>query len=135
MPFSPIASGLLSGKVTKDTDFSHSDDVRKFVPQLSKENIETNRPLLDLVAGYAGKKDATMAQISLAWMLHKYPNCVPIPDSKNKERIIENLGAWNVELTDNEFDLLEKAFNRIKVYGYRGHEEFEGLSMRDWNRE
>lgn len=134
VPFSPIASGLLSGKVTKDTDFGHSDDVRKFVPQLSKENIEANRPLLDLIAEYAGKKGATMAQMSLAWMLHKYPNCVPIPGSKNKERIIENLGAWNVELTDNEFDLLEKALSQIKVYGHRGHEEFEGSSMRDWNR-
>ena len=76
-----------------------------------------------------------MAQISLAWMLHKYPNCVPIPGSKNKERIIENLGAWNVELTDNEFDLLEEALSQVKVYGHRGHVEYEGSSMRDWNRE
>lgn len=135
VPFSPVASGLLSGKVTKDTDFSHSDDVRKFVPQLSKENIEANGPLLDLIAEYAGKKGATMAQISLTWMLHKYPNCVPIPGSKNHERIIENLGAWNVELTDNEFDLLEKALGSIKVYGHRGHVEFDGSSMQDWNRD
>ena len=135
VPFSPVASGLLSGKVTKDTDFSHSDDVRKFVPQLSKENIEANAPLLDIIAEYAGKKSATMAQISLAWMLHKYPNCVPIPGSKNKERIIENLGAWNVELTDNEFDLLGKALDSIKIYGHRGHVEFDGSSMQDWNRD
>ena len=135
VPFSPVASGLLSGKVTKDTDFSHSDDVRKFVPQLSKENIEANRPLLDLVEEYADKKGATMAQISLAWMLHKYSNCVPIPGSKNQERIIENLGAWNVELTDQEFDLLEKSLDQIRVYGHRGHVEFEGSSMRDWDRE
>lgn len=134
VPFSPVASGLLSGKVTKDTDFSHSDDVRKFVPQLSKENIEANGPLLGLIAEYADKKSATMAQISLAWMLHKYPNCVPIPGSKNQNRIIENLSAWKVEFTDDEFGSLDGALNSMEVHGHRGHVEFEGSTMRDWNR-
>ena len=76
-----------------------------------------------------------MAQISLACMLYKYPNCVPIPGSKNQERIIENLGAWNVELTDNEFDFLEKALGSIRIYGHRGHVESDGSSMQDWNRD
>ena len=65
-------------------------------------------------------KNATPAQISLAWMLHKYPNVVPIPGSKNKERIVENLNASNVELTDEEFTSLETALNKCKVYGHRG---------------
>lgn len=134
VPFSPIASGLLSGKVTTSTDFSHIDDVRKFVPQLTKENIDANKPLLDLLKEYAGRKNATSAQISLAWMLHKYPNVVPIPGSRNQQRIIENLGAWNVELTDDEFNSLEKALDGIKVYGHRGIVEFEDSSMKDWNR-
>ena len=68
----------------------------------------------------AGKKNATPAQISLAWMLHKYPNVVPIPGSKNKERIIENLDSANVELKDEEFTALEDALNGMKVYGHRG---------------
>lgn len=134
VPFSPIASGFLSGKVTTQTDFSHSDDVRKFVPQLRKENIEANQPILDLLGQYAKQKKATKAQISLAWMLHKYPNVVPIPGSKNQERILENLGAWNVTLTDEEFVALEEALNAIEVHGYRGYVEIEGGSMRDWNR-
>lgn len=135
VPFSPIASGLLSGKVTTKTDFSHSDDVRKFVPQLTKENIDANKPLLDLLKEYADRKNATSAQISLAWMLHKYPNVVPIPGSRNQQRIIENLGAWNVELTDEEFANLEKALANIKVYGHRGIVEFEGDTMQQWHRE
>ena len=97
VPFSPIASGFLSGKIHADTQFEAVDDVRKFVPQLKKENIEANRPILDILQRYADKKGATLAQISLAWMLHKYPNVVPIPGSKNRERILENLGATNVK--------------------------------------
>lgn len=134
VPFSPIASGFLSGKVTADTDFSHSDDVRKFVPQLKKENIEANRPILDLIGKYAAEKGATMAQISLAWMLHKYPNVVPIPGSKNRERILENLGAWNVTLNDEEFAALDGALAKMPVAGFRGHVEVQGGTMKDWGK-
>ena len=120
VPFSPIASGLLSGKITTETKFEANDDVRNWVPQLSKANIAGNQPIIDLLKGYADRKHATSAQISLAWMLHKYPNVVPIPGSKNKERIIENLDASKVELTEEEFYSLEEALNRCKVYGHRG---------------
>ncbi|MBR2560729.1 MAG: aldo/keto reductase, partial [Eubacterium sp.] len=91
VPFSPIASGLLSGKITADTQFEKNDDVRNWVPQLSKANIEGNQPIVEMLKDFAEKKNATPAQISLAWMLRKYPNVVPIPGSKNKERIVENL--------------------------------------------
>lgn len=118
--FSPIASGLLSGKITVDTKFERNDDVRNWVPQLSRANIAGNQPIIDLLKQYAQMKNATSAQISLAWMLHKYPNVVPIPGSKNKERIIENLDASKVELTDEEFRSLEEALGRCRVYGHRG---------------
>ena len=120
VPFSPIASGLLSGKITTDTKFERNDDVRNWVPQLSKANIAGNQPIVDMLKDFADKKDATPAQISLAWMLHKYPNVVPIPGSKNKERIIENLDADKVILTDTEFNELETALNKCRVYGHRG---------------
>lgn len=128
VPFSPIASGLLSGKITADTKFE-GDDVRKFVPQLSKENLAANQPLLDILALYADRKSATAAQISLAWMLHKYPNVVPIPGSKNQERILENLGACRVSLTAEEFAALERALDACTVYGHRGHVESEQRSF------
>ena len=134
VPFSPIASGFLSGKVTAGSDFSHSDDVRKFVPQLRKENMAANQPILDLLGRYAEQKNATKAQISLSWMLHKYLNVVPIPGSKNQERILENLGAWNVSLTDDEFAALEAALSQIPVHGHRGFVEQQGSSMADWGR-
>ncbi|MBP1585706.1 MAG: aldo/keto reductase [Lachnospiraceae bacterium] len=120
VPFSPIASGLLSGKITPQTQFEKHDDVRNWVPQLSGRNIEGNQPIVEMLKSFAEKKGATPAQISLAWMLHKYPNVVPIPGSKNKERIIENLDSANVELTDDEFKNLEDALNGLKVYGHRG---------------
>lgn len=134
VPFSPIASGLLSGKVKVGENFSHSDDVRKFVPQLSEENLKANQPIIDLITGYAEMKGVTNAQISLAWMLHKYPNVVPIPGSKNQARILENLGAWNVTLSDEEFLALDQALNAIPVAGNRGFIQFEGGSMSDWEK-
>ncbi len=120
VPFSPIASGLLSGKITTDKQFERNDDVRNWVPQLSRRNIEGNQPIVELLKEYAKIKNATPAQISLAWMLHKYPNVVPIPGSKNKERIIENLDSSKVVLTDEEFEQLETSLNALKVYGHRG---------------
>ncbi len=134
VPFSPVASGFLSGKVDSSTDFSHADDVRKFVPQLSKDNIDANRPVLDLLERYADEKQATKAQIALAWMLAKYPNVVPIPGSKNKERILENLGAWNVALTADELKALDTALSGIPIHGHRGYVQFEGGKMSDWGK-
>ena len=82
-PFSPIASGLFSGRITPQAKFESYDDVRNWVPQLSRANIRGSQPIVDLLKQYAVMKDATPAQISLAWMLHKYPNVVPIPGSRN----------------------------------------------------
>ena len=132
VPFSPIASGFLSGKITAETKFE-GDDVRKFVPQFSKDNLNANQPVLDLLKTYAEEKHATNAQISLAWMLKKYGNCVPIPGSKSIEHILENLNAWNVELTDEEFTKLDAALNAIEVHGHRGIAETQQNSFsKNW---
>jgi aryl-alcohol dehydrogenase-like predicted oxidoreductase len=120
VPFSPIASGLLSGKITTHTQFDKNDDVRNWVPQLSRKNIEGNQPIVEMLKSFAKLKNATPAQISLSWMLHKYPNVVPIPGSKNKERIVENLDSSEVVLSDEEFTSLERELNNLKVYGHRG---------------
>ena len=134
VPFSPIASGLLSGRVKAGSSFTHSDDVRKYVPQLNENNLKANQPIIDLITGYAELKRATPAQISLAWMLHKYPNVVPIPGSKNQERILENLGAWNVVLSDEEFAALDTALAALPVAGHRGFVQFEGEKIKDWGK-
>lgn len=134
VPFSPIASGLLSGKIKAETKFE-GDDVRKFVPQLSKENLAANQPLLNILTEFARRKTASPAQISLSWMLHKYPNVVPIPGSKNQERILENLNSCNVKLTDEEFQDLESALDSCTVYGHRGHVESEQKTLsNNWKK-
>ena len=125
VPFSPIASGLLSGKITVDTQFEKVDDVRNWVPQLRRENIAGSQPIVEMLQKFAAAKNATPAQISLAWMLHKYPNVVPIPGSKNKERIAENLNACEVELSGAKFTALEEALNACEVHGLRGYDESE----------
>lgn len=135
VPFSPIASGFLSGRISEKTVFEKVDDVRNFVPQLSKENMKANQPILNILQQYAKEKNATLAQISLSWMLKKYPDIVPIPGSKNKDRIIENLQADQVELSDKEFECLQKALDETKVYGHRGIYETQHLSFRDkWDK-
>jgi aryl-alcohol dehydrogenase-like predicted oxidoreductase len=133
VPFSPVASGYLSGKINADTQFEKVDDVRNWVAQLSKENIIGNQPVIDIVSKFAEAKNATNAQISIAWILHKYPNAVPIPGSKNQERILENLGSWNIELTTEEVEELDRALDACEVHGHRGIVETASLVRR--NRE
>ena len=121
VPFSPVGSGILSGKINANTEFEKVDDVRTWlVPQCKKENIVGNQPIVDLIKKLAEKKGATPAQISMAWMLKKYPNVVPIPGSKNKERIIENINTYKVKLTDEELNEFENELKKHKVYGHRG---------------
>ena len=129
VPFSPVASGLLSGKITPTTEFGRVDDVRVWVPQLKQENIIGNMPIVEMLKKFAAEKQATPAQVSLAWMLRKYPNVVPIPGSKNKGRIMENLRACEVQLTDEEFNKLESELDRLPVYGIRGHAETDQTSF------
>lgn len=133
VPFSPVASGYLSGKIQADTQFEKVDDVRNWVPQLSRENIIGNQPIIDVVSRFAAAKGATNAQLSIAWILHKYPNAVPIPGSKNQGRILENLASWDVELTADELAELDRALDACEVHGHRGVVEAAGLVRR--NRE
>ena len=120
VPFSPVGSGLLSGKINANTQFEKNDDVRNWVPQCKKENIIGNQPIIDLISKWAEKKGATPAQISMAWMIKKYPNIVPIPGSKNKERIIENINTYKVKFTDDELNEFENELKKYKVHGHRG---------------
>jgi aryl-alcohol dehydrogenase-like predicted oxidoreductase len=118
VPFSPLASGFLSGKVTANDTYT-GDDVRRVITRFDKDNIRANQPLLDLLNDFAKDKEATPAQISLAWMLHKEPFIVPIPGSRKLERIEENLGAADVDLTEEEYTLLETELGKIDLRGNR----------------
>ena len=124
--FSPMASGFLSGKYNKNTEYK-GDDVRRVITRFSPDNVEKNQPLLDLLYKVADKKGITPAQISLAWMLHKYPHVVPIPGMRKSERVIENLGAADVELTNEEFKNIEEELDKITIYGNRTDEDIHKL--------
>lgn len=125
MAYAPMAGGILSGKINTNTEFK-GDDIRRTITRYSKENVEKNQPIIDLVQTYAKEKGVTPAQISLAWVLHK-PYIVPIPGMRKEERIRENLGAADVELTDEEYDTLTKTLNGMVVYGDRKDEDIAKL--------
>ena len=124
--FSPMASGFLSGKYSKNTEYK-GDDVRRVITRFNPENVEKNQPLLDLLYRVADKKGVTPAQLSLAWMLHKYSHVVPIPGMRKYERVIENLGAADVVLTDDEFNNIETELNKITIYGNRTDKDIAKL--------
>lgn len=115
-----MANGFLSGRYDKDMRFSGHEDYRSIMPQYRPENIEQNKELLELLRHAAEEKDATPAQISLAWMLCKKAYIVPIPGTRKAGRLTENLGAADVILSDKEVRELDAALDRIpmsEVYG------------------
>ena len=122
IPFSPLASGFLSGKYGKNDEYK-GDDVRRVITRFNKDNIAKNQPLLDYLHKIAKEKNSTPAQISLAWMLKKSPCVVPIPGMRKDERLIENFGADNVELSDEEFKNIEEELKKITIYGNRTDED------------
>jgi aryl-alcohol dehydrogenase-like predicted oxidoreductase len=124
--FSPLANGFLSGKYTADTNYTGAD-IRRVITRFSRENVLANQPLLDVLTDVAHQKGATPAQISLAWMLHKKAFIVPIPGSRRPERIQENLGAADVELTDAEFNQIEAELAKIEIHGNRTDEDIAKL--------
>lgn len=126
VPFSPLGSGFLSGKYTPAQEYK-GDDVRRVITRFEKENMVANQPLLDLLHLFAQEKNATPAQISLAWMLHKYKFLVPIPGSRKPERIAENLHAADLELTPEEFNRIETELANIEIHGNRTDEDIARL--------
>lgn len=126
VPFSPLASGFLSGKYTADTQYK-GDDVRRVITRFDKDNVLANQPLLDLLHKFASAKNATPAQVSLAWMLHKEDFIVPIPGMRSLERIQENLGAADVVLTADEYRQIEKELAKIEIHGNRTDEDIAKL--------
>ncbi|KRF51455.1 aldehyde oxidase [Bacillus sp. Soil531] len=118
VPFSPLGKGFLTGKVDKNATFG-SDDFRSIVPRFKPENIEANQVVVDLIRKIAAGKDATPAQIALAWVLHQKTWIVPIPGTRKLERLEENIGAVDVELTTKELNDLNDALEKIEILGER----------------
>lgn len=117
--FSPLANGILSGAFGKDDKFEEGD-YRNVMPQYSEEGHEANKELLSLIRSMAAEKEATPAQISLAWMLCKKPYIVPIPGSRKTERIKENFGAADITLTKDEVASLDDKLEHMDMSGVFG---------------
>ena len=118
VPFSPLGKGFLTGAITSDTKFD-SADFRNSVPRFAEENRKANQALVDVVKSFAEQKKCTPAQIALAWLLAKKPWIVPIPGTTKLDRLEENLGALNVELSPEDLSAIEKASAQIKLQGAR----------------
>lgn len=118
VPYSPLGRGFLTGKIDLETTFG-SDDFRSTVPRFSEENRKANQALIDAVADFAAAKNATPAQIALAWVLAQRPWIAPIPGTTKIHRLEENLGAVNVELTADDLNRLDELTNEIKIAGER----------------
>lgn len=126
VPFSPLGRGFLTGAISKDTQFD-KNDFRNIVPWLSPENREANQGLVDVIAKFARQKNATPAQIALAWLLVQKPWIVPIPGTTKLHRLEENMGAVNVELTADDLRQLDEATAQIEIQGARYPEEMQKL--------
>ncbi len=126
VPFSPLGKGFLTGAIKEDTKFD-KNDFRNVVPRFAAENRKANQALVDVIGRFAQQKNATPAQIALAWLLAQKPWIVPIPGTTKLHRLEENMGAVNVELSVDDLRELENAASKIPVQGARYPEELQKL--------
>ena len=129
VPFSPLGKGFLTGKINENTKFDNSD-FRNVVPRFSPEARKANQPLVDLIIKIAELKNATPAQVALAWLLAQKPWIVPIPGTTKLHRLEENIGAISVEFTTDELNDIETASSKIKLQGDRYPEHLAKLTGR-----
>jgi aryl-alcohol dehydrogenase-like predicted oxidoreductase len=124
VPFSPLGKGFLTGKIDENTTFD-SSDFRNIVPRFTPEARKANQALVDLLRHIADRKNATPAQIALAWLLAQKPWIVPIPGTTKLHRLEENIGAVEIELTADDLREIDRAASQIDVQGARYPEELE----------
>jgi aryl-alcohol dehydrogenase-like predicted oxidoreductase len=124
VPFSPLGRGFLTGKIDENTEFD-SSDFRNKVPRFTPEARKANQTLVELLRSIGERKQATPAQIALAWLLAQRPWIVPIPGTTKLHRLEENIGAASVELTADDLREIEAAASEIKVEGARYPDDLE----------
>ncbi len=122
--FSPLGKGFLAGKIDENVSFA-AGDIRNILPRYTQEARKANQALVDLLGHIAAKKDATPAQVAIAWILAQKPWIVPIPGTTNLHRLTENNGAAAVELTAGDLQEIEAASSAIKIVGERYTEAME----------
>ena len=127
VPFSPLGRGFLTGAISPDTTFTDTD-IRATIPRFTAEAREANQALVDRIGQIAGRRNATPAQIALAWLLVQRPWIVPIPGTRRLERLEENLGAAEVELTRDDLLEIEDATAAAEIQGGRYPDHLERMT-------
>jgi aryl-alcohol dehydrogenase-like predicted oxidoreductase len=123
VPWGPVGMGYLPGKTDARMEFDPKKDLRSGFDRFSPKNLAANQPIVDLLKRVAERKNATPAQVALAWLLAQKPWIVPIPGTRNMGHLNENLGATNVQLTPADLREIATAFSKINVHGGRMNEE------------
>jgi aryl-alcohol dehydrogenase-like predicted oxidoreductase len=129
VPYSPLGRGFLTGKMDESTTFD-SSDFRSTLPRFTPEAIKANQALIDLLGSIAQQKQATPAQIAIAWLLAQKPWIVPIPGTTKLHRLDENIGAVSVELTPDDLRDIDDTASKIAVQGDRYPEKLEQMTGR-----
>ncbi|MEH2212627.1 aldo/keto reductase [Nostoc sp.] len=129
VPYSPLGKGFLTGKIDESTTFD-SSDFRSTLPRFTPEALKVNQALIDLLGSIAERKQATPAQIAIAWLLVQKPWIVPIPGTTKLHRLDENIGAVSVELTPDDLRDIDDAASKIAVQGARYPEKLEQMTGR-----
>ena len=124
VPFSPLGRGFLTGAINESTNFA-SDDFRNKLPRFADENRKANQAVVEQLQAFARKKNATSAQVALAWVLAQKPWIVPIPGTTKISRLEENLGAASLELTEADLREIHEVFSQIEVKGARYPEQLQ----------
>jgi len=127
VPYSPLGKGFLSGKIDANTTFS-SDDFRSKLPRFTQEALQANQELIKLLTKISDEKNATPAQIALAWLLSQKPWIVPIPGTTKLNRLDENIGAEFINLTADDLSAIDIAAEQVKIKGARYPETIEKMT-------
>lgn len=129
VPFSPLGKGFLTGAINANTTFDKTD-FRNTVPRFSEENRKANQALVDVLGQIAKGKNATPAQIALAWLLSQKPWIVPIPGTTKLHRLEENAGAADIQLSDNDLNEIREGLSQIEIQGHRYSEQAQKMVNR-----
>jgi aryl-alcohol dehydrogenase-like predicted oxidoreductase len=129
VPFSPLGKGFLTGAINEETKFDKGD-FRSIVPRFTQENRKANQVLVEVLARFAKQKNATPAQIALAWLLAQKPWIVPIPGTTKLQRIEENIASASIELAQDDLRQIDNVASKIPVQGERYPESFQKLVNR-----
>ncbi|HEY1164394.1 MAG TPA: aldo/keto reductase [Chitinophaga sp.] len=126
VPFSPLGRGFLTGAIDENTQFDKTD-FRNSLPRFAEENRKANQALVDLIKNIAQAKNATPAQIALAWLLAQKPWIVPIPGTTKLHRLQENIGGVDIELSGNDLQQIETAASKIAIQGARYSQQMQQM--------